>query len=222
MSEAFLVRRGGSGSSKSGPPEFSYTGDFLLIDDGDENWRLKLLTSGNLIFTKLISAKKGIDVFLVGGGAGGGLASQWGYTHGGGGGYTKTSYVSSLKENYVYEIAVGAGGAVGSIGGASSAFGLSVQGGSGADGGSGGGAGNVPGASDGADSAGKGQGTTTREFGEMDGTLYAGGGGSPGGDGGGNGEVNTGGGGHPGGWTTGGGPGGSGIVIIRNHRGVRK
>lgn len=81
---------------------------------------------------------------------------------------------------------------------------------------------------------GKGQGTTTREFGEAAGDLYAGGGGGTGyhGDGtggaggGGNahtsgingedGAVNTGGGGGGGGYPSG--AGGSGIVVIRNTR----
>ena len=87
-------------------------------------------------------------------------------------------------------------------------------------------------------SPGKGQGTTTREFGESTGTLYAGGGGAggngsaqaKGGSGGGgngawngnpqtSGAANTGGGG--GGMyygLTNVGKGGSGIVVIRNHR----
>lgn len=83
---------------------------------------------------------------------------------------------------------------------------------------------------------GKGQGTTTREFGEATGDLYAGGGGGTGynGDGtggaggGGNahtftvngedGAANTGGGGGGGGTPSG--AGGSGIVVIRNHREV--
>ena len=81
-------------------------------------------------------------------------------------------------------------------------------------------------------SGGKGQGTTTRAFGETNGTLY-GGGGAGGSDngringgagGGGNatspGATNTGGGGGGGcyNWGDGGRNGGSGIVIIRNHR----
>ena len=60
---------------------------------------------------------------------------------------------------------------------------------------------------------GKGQGTTTREFGEATGTLYAGGGAGKNGGGGGGTNAGDGSGGsqaYP--------AGGSGIVVIRNHR----
>lgn len=148
----------------------------------------------------------------------------------------------------------GVSGANGNDGGSSSAFGISANGGkggyagttqpngrNGGAGGSGGGRGGkksldsgayqAPGSggSDGSDSScgtGKGQGTTTREFGESNGRLYSGGGAggessaggsaSGGAGGGGNqdtaGETNTGGG---GGNSK---PGGSGIVVIRNKR----
>ena len=47
--------------------DFTYTGEYLLIDDNDGNWRLKFLTSGTFIpLTDIM-----IDVFLVGGGGGG-------------------------------------------------------------------------------------------------------------------------------------------------------
>ena len=134
-------------------------------------------------------------------------------------------------------------------GGATSGFGVSADGGKGGkagqfdtggydgkggDGGSGGGVWSGAGGSDGSNgvvgngapssgggvnTAGKGQGTTTREFGESDGTLYANGGGSNTGTDGGN---NTGDGGcsrnHNS--TLPGGKGASGILIIRNARDV--
>lgn len=129
----------------------------------------------------------------------------------------------------------------------------------GGDGGSGGGSGGTnsnpagTGGSDGSDgladgykpeNVGDGQGTTTREFGDADGQLYAGGGGGGahktlalGGEGGGgngscsngglmaeDGETNTGGGGGGGGdygpSYRPGAAGGSGIIILRNHREV--
>lgn len=251
-------------------PEFTYTGDYEIVNDSDEpitvsqdNWKIRFLTSGTLTFTNLNGAEGGIDVFLVGGGASGGGRG------GGGGGYTKTQKSVSVKVGIEYPIIVGAGG-VGpttsnrvppNAGGATSAFGLTANGGDTSttgdypsSGGSGGGSGKVGGAgysggsdgsSGGGDDGGSGQGTTTREFGESTGKLYAGGGGGGavttnetssggaggGGDGGGvgadprpkNGDANTGGG--------GGGlgnlyssatyaSGGSGIVIIRNARGA--
>lgn len=138
----------------------------------------------------------------------------------------------------------GEGGAIEKEGTYYGGSGGSGGGGSGYSAGSGG-----DGGSDGSDGEhtdssypyGDGQGTTTREFGETEGTLYAGGGGGgeragatpgAGGEGGGgaggnsgtapeDGEPNTGGGGgggSPGMNTTPGGNGGSGIVVIRNHR----
>lgn len=251
-------------------PEFTYTGDYEIVNDSDEpitvsenNWKIRFLTSGTLIFTSLNGAGDGIDVFLVGGGASGGGRG------GGGGGYTKTQKSVSVNAGIEYPIIVGAGGLAPTTsnrvppnaGGATSAFGLTANGGDTStngdypsSGGSGGGSGKVGGAgysggsdgsSGGGDDGGSGQGTTTREFGESTGKLYAGGGGGGavttnetssggaggGGDGGGvgadprpkNGDANTGGG--------GGGlgnlyssatyaSGGSGIVIIRNARGA--
>lgn len=40
-------------------PEFSYTGTFTTIDDGNGNWRVKFLPSGTLTFVKRCR----IDVF---------------------------------------------------------------------------------------------------------------------------------------------------------------
>lgn len=231
---------------------FTYTGLHEWIDDGDGNFRLKFKGSG--IFTPL--KKIEIDVFLVG--AGGGAKAQAG---GGGGGYTATHKNITLTKGTPYEIKIGGSG-LNQDGEASSAFEKSANGGKksyidedndidfreGGAGGSGGGGygyssyNGGKGGSDGSDGAkakaagGKGQRTTTREFGEEGATLYAGGGGGcghsskvggAGGDGGGgkgghtsnggqaSGTENTGGGGGSGSAKT---KGGSGIVIIRNAR----
>lgn len=254
MGDAFIVRRGGSGGNNKFPA-YTYSGDSYFTDEGNGNWNISLLTSGTFRFTKLNSAANGIDVFCVGGGGGGVQTSSHG--GGGGGGYTATH--SALPNvNTDYPVVIGAGGAVNSNGSATSAFGVSANGGEtgsskdGGNGGSGGGVGSSSGAggdggSDGGNgtsktgTGGTGQGTTTRAFGELDGTLYAGGGGGcsgaynydggAGGAGGGgtgasgatfagtSGTVNTGGGGGGGYNNTGAaGSGGSGIVIIRNHR----
>ena len=208
-----------------------------------------------------------------GGGGGGDSSNGYGYSGGGGGGgYTRTVKNIAVTPGQILNIIVGAGGSHGSKGktGGSSIVTrnnttlISAEGGKcvgygnmdGGDGGSGGGNGAAlrveavnggAGASDGADSAsslgGKGQGTTTRAFGELEGTLHAGGGGGgaagrgggsvggAGGAGGGGagggqyamgiaGSANTGGGGGGGGYTRNdtsyaGGNGGSGIVLIR-------
>ena len=220
---------------------FTYTGFCQTKNDENGNWRIKFLTSGT--FTPLKDMI--IDVFLVGGG-GSGCTSLANASCGGGGGYTKTSKSIALIANTAYPIIIGDGGkasASGNSGGSSSGFDVSVNGGSsgtskkGGTGGSGGGGGaKGNGGSDGSDGGGTkggaGQGTTTREFGESTGDLYAGGGGagggqnSPGagGDGGGgngnngggsDGTIYTGGGGGAG---STGGDGGSGVIVIRNHR----
>lgn len=228
-------------------PKFEYTGNYEYIDDGGGNWRIKFLTSG--VFTPL--KEMAIDAFLVGGGGGTPIMPVGGWSSGAGGGYTRTDRGISLTANAEYPIIVGAGG-VGTSGGDTSAFGNVASGGNngnssrdnvqpGGNGGSGGGQmkgdAAYDGGSDGSDggksllgTGGIGQGTTTREFGEEDGTLYAGGGGAyrstskfgkgglgGGADGGTSAMDNTGGG--AGGATRDAATsGGSGIVVIRNTR----
>lgn len=263
---------GGEGHGTGGVPTFTYMVNGVdkssdssyvqVLDDGSNNWRVKFLKSGTLTFTQLGSASSGIDLFLVGGGGGSGSYA------GGGGGYTKTVKSIIPTSGNSYQIVIGAGGAARSDGEASTAFNNSANGGkagggvgvrTGGNGGSGGG-GYAPtvygsdvceGGSNGANgetNGGTGQGSTTREFGESSGALYAGGGaglsqtnetntvlaanaGGSGGGGASRGGRNTdpitwtsGDAGHPGTANTGGGggagevAGGSGIVIIRNSR----
>lgn len=246
---ANIIKFGGSiiGSTISVPiinKDFTWTGGdgtYQVLDDGDKNWRIKFLSSGT--FTPLKDMV--IDAFLVGAGGGGYKAIFYG--NGGGGGYTKTVKSIILTANTAYSIVIGAGGSAyvdkdhhGTSGGDTSAFSETAAGGKagtsgkGGNGGSGGGsynssnevgyAGGSDGSNGGGTDGGTGQGTTTREFGEADGDLYAGGGGGHysgslgvgGAGGGGNakesGVANTGGG------AGSGGEGGSGIVIIRKHK----
>ena len=187
-------------------PRYSYTGDHQLIKDENNHWRIKFLSSGVLTW---LSPDAEIDVFLVGGGGSGSAG-------GGGGGYTQTHKKQNLEKNQWVQIYVGAGGEDGS-GGTSYYGNLYAQGGTstrlngiGGDGGSGGGGGEREsdpsnpsgtagrGGSDGGNGenlssysyGGRGQGRTTREFGEPEGALYSGGGGgrdlyggAPGGEG---------------------------------------
>lgn len=189
------------GSAISAPiigKDFNWTGGdgtYQVLDDGGGNWRIKFLSSGT--FTPLKNMV--VDGFLVGGG-GASASSYCGY---GGAGYTTTVRSVVLAANTAYPIVVGAAGtqtySSQSNGGTSSAFSAVAKGGyrsvsgdktwrkPGADGGSGGGGLYADGGIDGGDGAkdsdslatsgGKGQGTTTREFGEADGDLYASGGG---------------------------------------------
>lgn len=244
----------------SSKPVYSYGGTASLEADGSYNYKMKFLTSGVLKFTNLGCFQNGIDVFCVGGGGAGSSPERPGGA-GGGGGRTNESYNISIETNKDYTITVGAGGvgakaSYGANGGETSGFGVSAAGGNGASnvnggaGGSGGGGAGLNngdninhrggvGGTNGGDggsgynsSGGKGQGKTTKAFGEGD--PYAGGGGgdavggSAGGSvgggtgGGGNGTANTGGGGGAGRGTgnypCAAGSGGSGVIIIRNHR----
>lgn len=247
--------------------DFTYTGSYTWVDDGDGNYRAKFLTSGTFTPAKKII----IDVFLVGGGGGGrNCAANASYAGGGGaGGLTGTYFSITLTAGTSYAVTIGAGGAKdGGTGGTTSISGsdittMSKAGGTpgasyvyGGSGGSGGGADGDAGVggsdgSNGVDSRslghqGTGQGTTTYEFGDASLALYAGGGGGGGRHG--NGAVGgSGGGGHGGnsnyndmlsagvagainsGGGGGGGAmsetdagisaaGGSGILIMRNHR----
>lgn len=243
-----ILRTGGSAGPKL--PDFIYTGTYALLDDGDGNWRIRFLTSGTLTFAKRDAT---VDVFCVGGG-GAGAATSTGCSSGAGG---KTAIGTvTVVSGTEYSIVVGAGAISSGQGGTSSAFGVSAAGGfsgvgttggSGGTGGSATSAANANGASNGSNgnesggTVGIGQGTTTREFYEDAGALYAGSGGAcrtsateaTGGEGGGGtggkygtiasapGAANTGGGGGAqvtGSGIGGGKSGGSGIVILRNHR----
>lgn len=249
----------------SGAFEFTYTGAYEVEGDLGGDFVIRFKTSGTLTITDKGDASA-IDVFCVGGGgAGNHYNGSDGAGGGGGGGYTNTVKNLTIPVGTGIPIIVGSGGAVVHSydpvqGGTSSAFSCSASGGyggardeEGSNGGSGGGASidehnsSYGGGSNGSNgkgtyTSGKGQGTTTAEFGEYGNPLYAGGGGggghgisgSIGGEGGGgNGAKINSGSGSPGVANTGGGGGGSspgtwwedqkavggsGIVCIRNHR----
>lgn len=237
-------------------PAFSYTGNFEIVTDNDEpiadpaswadNWKIRLLSTGDFVPGEFYGFSGNIDVFLAGGGGG---SSGGGYSGGAGGGYTSTLKNVAIVKGQSYPVTIGAGGTSGNNGGTSSAFGGTAAGGTkvsgpaftGSAGGSGGGGQGAAGGSDGSNGnngssslykGGAGQGKTTREFEEPNGRLYCGGGGGgnlsgsatgAGGNGGGaaggqSAAANTGGG--AGGIIEGqsGSNGGSGIVVIRNAR----
>lgn len=192
----------GSPVCAGGKPKmkFTYTGDYVVRKDGV----VELLTSGTIVFLepKVIDL-----FMVGGGGAGGYQSGSGPRgSGGGGGGYTRTVRRKNVITNQPYNVKVGAGGLIkfngeGLSGNASGFDDFTVPGGNngpnnttfiGGNGGSGGGGGVRSnsnygvGGSDGNDgetgyptsqSGGKGQGFTTREFGEATGKLYAGGGG---------------------------------------------
>lgn len=223
--------------------DIQYTGSMTLLDDGDGHWRIKLLTSGTLTF--LSDPGTDLDVFCVGGGAGTPNVSNCG---GGGSGYTTTAQSVAVSTATGYPVVVGAGGNATAGGttsalGVTATGGSVPDGTNGGNGGCGGGDYGTGGAGgtnggNGGNSGGTGQGSNTYEFGEEGSTLYCGGGGGAissgtyntgGSPGGGQGGGYSHGWGDPGVANTGGGAGGSldgsatanggsGIVVIRDHR----
>lgn len=257
---------------QSSQPSYTYSGSHTLVKEGTYNWKLTLKSTGKLKFNTLGTGDGNIQVFLVGGGGGGNLSGGGGGftktstttvktgteytatvgTGGSAGSKTGTGGSTSFGSLSVEGGKAGysdgtKGGKGGSAGGSFGNHGIAGNGGS--NGGSGGGAGYQYQADDGswkwATGTGQtGQGTTTKEFGESGGTLYAGGGGGGmaerkshntkgyGGDGGGGhgqyrantsssataGGTNTGGGGGGGSTAANSKAGGSGIIVIRNKR----
>jgi uncharacterized repeat protein (TIGR02543 family)/prepilin-type N-terminal cleavage/methylation domain-containing protein len=61
LNVSYKCANGEAGSSYS----FTYTGNCEILGDGDNNWRIKLLTSGSLSFSRDVI----IDAFVVGGGS---------------------------------------------------------------------------------------------------------------------------------------------------------
>lgn len=121
--------------SYSAIPEFTYTGDYDIVNDAGAaistsqgNWNIRLLTSGKLTFQDLKNAAGGVDVFLVGGGAGGSAVGANGTgkspylngSAGGGSGYTTTKTGVSIAAGTAYTASIGAGGAIHTDGGATS------------------------------------------------------------------------------------------------------
>lgn len=196
-----IVNAGYRGKVGAAAPKFTYTGQYNVRDDGV----VELLTSGTLVF--LNPAVIDVFCVGGGGAGGLANASSSSVNSpcgGGGGGYTTTIKKQSVTGSY--EVTIGAGATLGAASGGATSFGslISANGGlsvpylgskystvNGANGGSGGGGGRYIDRDDGAGgynggngghgsnnySGGVGQGTTTREFGEETGKLYAGGGG---------------------------------------------
>lgn len=123
-------------------PEFTYTGDYEIVDDSDNpisdfaswkgNWKVRFLTSGTFTVTKLNGWNGQLDVFLVGGGGSRAASnnSDWDGYAGGGSGYTETSKNIQVMVGTAYSITVGAKDSSGaSSGGTSTAFGSTANGG---------------------------------------------------------------------------------------------
>lgn len=98
-------------SSKGDNPTFTYTGNCEVVDDGDGNWKIRFLTSGT--FTSINAMQ--IDVFLVGGGVGGSggtwNGSEYNMGAGGGGGLILLKNSIPVANGSFIKVTVGNGGA---------------------------------------------------------------------------------------------------------------
>lgn len=182
-------------------PRYSYTGDHQLIKDENDHWRTKLTSSG--VFENTGDEDLVVDLFMVGGGGGANVGGGGsGYTKtvkkitlrrgdrisveigAGGHGVSYTGTTNAAGDGgttkfSTYEVAGGKGalGHIGGNGGSGGGAGSNsyssgvVSGSAGCDGGDGGAISTSPNPA-----GGKGQGTTTREFGEPGNPLHAGGG----------------------------------------------
>lgn len=195
----------GSPVCAGGKPKmkFTYTGDYVVRKDGV----VELLTSGTIVFLETLTIDLFLVGGGASGSARRASATYKRGDGGGGGGYTKTVKQRDVTANKSIAVVIGEGGVgaddpryndSGANGG-TTRFGSEFapggkayapdQGYNGGDGGSGGGGGVASkssggeGGTDGGNGSagyaagGRGQGTTTREFGEETGKLYAGGGG---------------------------------------------
>ena len=187
-SQSLIISYNCSNSTVGSDYMFTYTGNCTVYDDGNNNWRIKFLTSG----TFKSSVNVAIDVFVVGGGGGGGNGMIRGSGGAGGGGGKSTKGEFNIVANTSYAITIGDGGAsvtgaswkqlTGGTGGTSSAFGFSATGGTGGGGYSSPGTGSSTGGNGGiSGGAGAKGGTGVIEFLDTTGTYYAGGGGGGGG-----------------------------------------
>lgn len=107
MSHWFPIMSGGG-------VQYTFSGTSSFSGDVAGDWELQLKTTGNLVFQSL---KTPVDIFLVGGGAGGRTATNNQYTsyggEGGSGGYTSLYSNQTLTLNTTYVATIGAGGSPG-------------------------------------------------------------------------------------------------------------
>ena len=115
----------------SGGSDITYSGSTLSVTN--THWYLKFTKSGELVFDSIKNNK--IDVFVVGGGAGGQYSSDGCGNYAAGGGNYVVSAYEPIQLGTPYKITVGKGASAGRCsrpaGNPSSAFGITAQGGSG-------------------------------------------------------------------------------------------
>lgn len=127
--DGIFVQGGGGGPVI---PDFTYTGEYQLVNEAEGNWKLYLITSGT--FTPNVDML--VDICLFGGGQGGETGTSV-YSSGvGDGGIAGQPGESNTQKNVVlqagnsYSVEIGSGGAINlGIGGATIFDNISVNGG---------------------------------------------------------------------------------------------
>lgn len=123
--DGIFVQQGGGGPVF---PEFTYTGEYRIVNEGTPDWKIYFTSSGTFTPASNIA----VQVQAIGGGSGG---SGGNVAKGGGGGNSMVTEII-LESNVPYEFIIGSGGAggasynaQGSNGGNTTAFGLIAYGG---------------------------------------------------------------------------------------------
>lgn len=116
----FVQQGGGTGS---GLP-FTYSSEFILVQEDETNWKAYLPTSGILIFNEAVE----IEYQLIGSGSGGGNSNESSVGKRGGGGNSVVGTLTTVP-NQEYITTIGAGGTANSNGNYTSAFGQTAAGG---------------------------------------------------------------------------------------------
>ena len=85
-------------------PKFTYSGSFELIEESEDNWRIKFLTGGKLKFTHLGNSRGNVELFLLGGGGGSGYHNK--KYHGAGGGGGGRTLTTTVPIAYLFGLAL--------------------------------------------------------------------------------------------------------------------
>ena len=119
--DGIFVQQGGGGVQNF---PFTYSGEFIIVQEDDVNWKAYLPISGILTFNDNIE----IEYQLIGGGSGGGNGTYDLYGGRGGGGNSVVGTLTTVH-NQEYVVTIGAGGTANANGNATSAFGQTAAGG---------------------------------------------------------------------------------------------
>lgn len=125
--DGIFVQQGGGGPVF---PEFTYTGDYHIVNEGTPDWKIYFTSSGTFTPASNIA----VQVQAIGGGSGGNSGNAKNPRVGGGGGNSMVNEII-LEAGIEYPLTIGAGGTggayrgAGASGGTTTGFGLTAAGG---------------------------------------------------------------------------------------------